>query len=42
MTYMLQILTADLSDAQLGTLAFAFSFLALCVTFGLGSILWGK
>ena len=39
MTYAITML--ELSDAQLGALAFAAPFLALCVTFGLGAVIWG-
>ena len=40
MTYAIAML--ELSDAQLGAIAFADPFLALCVTFGLGTIIWGR
>ena len=42
MTYAIQLLTEDMTGAQLATLALAAPFLALCITFGLGSILWGR
>jgi hypothetical protein len=36
MSYMLEMMTADLTDAQLATLAFASPFLALAVVFAAG------
>jgi len=39
LTYALSIITADLSDPQLGTLAFAFPFIALAFVWAGGSLL---
>ena len=41
MQYAIQILTEDLSDAQLAAAIFAFPLAAFAAVFGAGSLIWG-